>query len=881
MAHFITSKEVYLPAVDQIGGKGRTLLFLGSKGYYIPFTIVLSTTFFQSWMDQLKAAPEWEDYLQPGEDGEYVSESKIKNIARSFDFSEGQDKTLSEIRRYLREEGVSLFAVRSSSPEEDLESASFAGIYETVLGVTDESLGEAIKTCFASALDERVAAYKMEHGYDVSEPKIAVIIQKQVVSDVSGVAFSLNPVTNCYDEVVINANFGLGDTVVDGTVTPDHFVVDKVSEMILEKVVGKKDIARYVKADGGTETSTPSAPTEFSLTDDQVLAIASLANRIEAEGGKPVDIEWTYEKGQLYLLQARPITGYYQLPPDMLTRPGEKKKMYLDALLTEQGLVENLSPMGEGIFDLMAIAMLTTIGGDPVLAQKEGGLAFSSAGRIYADIGGMMKLTGKKTIIGTYGAVDVIGAKILENMDLKEYDPGGLLPPKIVLWNTIKMAFGGLPMFINAIRADRNPAKYLEILLEENKKLEQDLKAEYKKELPFDVFSRSVMEKTIEYMNFIALPTLMASERARSGIKKQFKDEPKEIRDQVIHIEQAFPNNVTIEMGLLLYELSQSPEVQETGTSDEFVQKLGSQQYSSEFMGKWGEFIDRYGHRYPKEIDVSTPRYREKPGEVFTLLKTMGTTSDSELTPRGIFEQGAVRRQETVKVLEDVLQTKGKKQVRSFQKKYAILKAFAAYREIPKYYIILAIDYIRCRVLDMAEKWVEGGRLDSVDQVFILTYDEVIKADKDPELDLHPLVAANMAYYDPFRKQLNPPVLIDSRGYIPTLPRTAASDNEFIGTPVSPGIVIGPVKILRRPDEKPILPGDILVTRATDPGWTTLFLNAGGVLLETGGPLQHGASVARESCKPCIVGLDQITSRLEDGQLVELDGSTGIVTVLN
>ena len=169
----------------------------------------------------------------------------------------GRIKRFQKSADYLREEGVSLFAVRSSSPEEDLESASFAGIYETVLGVTDESLGEAIKTCFASALDERVAAYKMEHGYDVSEPKIAVIIQKQVVSDVSGVAFSLNPVTNCYDEVVINANFGLGDTVVDGTVTPDHFVVDKVSEMILEKVAGKKDIARYMKTDGGTETSTP------------------------------------------------------------------------------------------------------------------------------------------------------------------------------------------------------------------------------------------------------------------------------------------------------------------------------------------------------------------------------------------------------------------------------------------------------------------------------------------------------------------------------------------------------------------------------------------------------------------------------------------------
>lgn len=389
------------------------------------------------------------------------------------------------------------------------------------------------------------------------------------------------------------------------------------------------------------------------------------------------------------------------------------------------------------------------------------------------------------------------------------------------------------------------------------------------------------MARTVEYMNFIALPTLMVSERARSGIKKQFKNEPQSIQDQVVFVEQAFPHNVTIEMGLLLHDLSQFPDIQETATADEFIQKLNHQQLSPEFMQKWEQFIDRYGHRYPKEIDVATPRYREKPGEIFDLLKTMENTSDPEFTPRAIFEQGTLRRQQTVKILEDVLAAKGKRQVRSFQKKYQILEAFAAYREIIKYHIILAIDYIRQRILKLAEQWVEQGRLDSVDQVFNLKYDQVVQAELDANLNLRPLIAANIEFFGQFNKQLNPPSLIDSRGFIPTLPRKQVNENELVGTPVSPGTVIGPVKILIRPDEKPILPGDILVTRATDPGWTTLFLNAGGVLLETGGTLQHGASVARESCKPCIVGIDQVTTVLEDGQMVELDGSSGIVKILN
>jgi pyruvate,water dikinase len=880
MTQFYTFNDPVLPSIEQAGGKGRSLLILHRMGFNVPPTAVLPAEFFQPWIEQLKTFSEWQTYAEITGDGIREAASAVKERSLALAFSTVQQAAITELRSYLVDEGITLMAVRSSSPEEDLAEASFAGIYETVLGVRDENLEKAIKICFASALDERVVLYKQEHGYDPFDPKIAVIIQKQITSQVSGVAFSLNPVTNSYDEVVINANFGLGDTVVDGMVTPDEFAVDKVTNTILKKEAGSKEVSRYVKNEGGTEAKIPANPADFSLSDEQILEITAIICRIESVYNKPVDIEWTYDDGQLYLLQARPITGYYQLPPNMITNPGEKKKMYLDALLTEQGLVENLSPLGEGIFDLMAIAMLTTIGGDPVLAQKEGGLAFSSGGRVYADLGGMMKLTGKKTIINTYRVVDVIGATILENMDLKAYEPDGLLPPKVVLWNTLKMAFGGLPMFVNAIKANQNPPKYLEILFEESEKLEQDLKAEYEKELPFEVFSRSAMDKTIAYMNFIALPTLMASERARSGIKKLFRDEPQEIRDQVIYIEQAFPDNVTIEMGLLLYDLSQSPEIRETGTADEFVHGLENRQFSSEFMGRWGEFVARYGHRYPKEIDVATPRYREKPGEVFALLKTMESAPDPELSPRVIFEKGALRRRETVKVLEDVLLKQGKKKLGSFQKKYAVLKAFAAYREIPKYYIILAIDYIRRMLLVMAEKWVEERRLDSVEQVFTLTYEEVIHAEKDPGLDLRALIEANAAFYGKFSKQLNPPVVIDSRGYIPTLPRIPAGEKELIGTPVSPGIVIGPVNILTRPDEKPVRPGDILVTRATDPGWTTLFLNAGGVLLETGGTLQHGASVARESCKPCIVGLDQVTSLLEDGQLVELDGTTGIVTIL-
>jgi pyruvate,water dikinase len=193
----------------------------------------------------------------------------------------------------------------------------------------------------------------------------------------------------------------------------------------------------------------------------------------------------------------------------------------------------------------------------------------------------------------------------------------------------------------------------------------------------------------------------------------------------------------------------------------------------------------------------------------------------------------------------------------------------------------MAFDYLRRRALALGRHWVEAGRLDSVDQIFDLRLEEIIRAEAEPGLDIRTLAITNHAYYAKFNPNNDPPVIIDSRGSIPKLPAKPHKENHLVGTPVSSGIVKGPVKVLRTPDEKPILPGDILVTKATDPGWTTLFINAGAVLLETGGALQHGASVAREMGKPCIVGIEDVTKALNDGQTVELDGATGIVRILS
>jgi pyruvate,water dikinase len=611
------------PTIDQIGGKGLSLIHSARSGFNVPSAVIFSTDFFTKWIEQIKSTSEWQSLTQTTGDALSTAADIVKKISQTLEFTEDQKQVLSEVREFLRSEEISLMAVRSSSPEEDLEGASFAGIYETVLGVNDSDLEEAVKTCFTSALDARVFAYKEKSGFDPYDPKIAVVLQKQIASDVSGVAFSLNPISNDYDEALINANFGLGVTVVDGTVTPDQFIVDKVTGTIVEKTAGKKDIAVYLKTNGGTETKNLADPSKICLSDEQIVAITSLVTKIETEYDKPMDIEWAYEGGTLYLLQARPITGYYKIPQEIITKSGEPRRLYFDILLTEQGIVENISPLGVGIWDLMAFGSMKEKDVKKI-TDIENGMYCAAGGRVFINFSNIFKSPVKKTVVNSINLVASRGWRILKDLDHKQYTPKKR--PKGLYMSFIKMGFAMFKKPSRILRAIRKPARYLEFYFEENKKLEADLKQFYQEncyfeDCTFKTLSTTLMRMTVDHMYKVLMPALYATMRARSKIKKMFKNEPQSVQDQLVYIENSLPHNVTIEMGLLFYELSQFPEILNTDTPIKFIQNLEQNNISSEFLKKWKNFMDRFGFRHPKEIDIATPRYSERPEEVFTMMK--------------------------------------------------------------------------------------------------------------------------------------------------------------------------------------------------------------------------------------------------------------------
>jgi pyruvate,water dikinase len=284
-----------------------------------------------------------------------------------------------------------------------------------------------------------------------------------------------------------------------------------------------------------------------------------------------------------------------------------------------------------------------------------------------------------------------------------------------------------------------------------------------------------------------------------------------------------------------------------------------------------------YGFRCPMEMDPATPRPYECPVQFFERLRAMAASTDEMHSPQAAYEQVRARRESAYTELQHIARQKGRRQARQLEKNYRIVVELGGLREMPKYCAILLTDAFRRRVLQAAQTLVEAGRLDDVHQVFDLTMADLDQALADPRLDLRALAEKNTRFLRKLDRVREFPRLIDSRGRILRLPRKPAAEGELVGEPISPGIARGPVKVLRTPDEKPLWPGEVLVTQATDPGWTPLFLNASGVILEVGGLLQHGALVAREYGKPCVAGIENVTGLLQDGQNVELDGSNGVV----
>ncbi|MHC9538723.1 MAG: PEP/pyruvate-binding domain-containing protein [Vulcanimicrobiota bacterium] len=881
----IAVKPMYLiygkeqPLLGEVGGKGHSLIKMAGSGLPVPPGFVLTTEFFKSWFDHIKKQKEWDDFLKSTPDKLSLHCQALKKLCTDLNFDDTQKLLIEES---LRETGLSgegtFFAVRSSSPEEDLEGASFAGGYETVLGVTPSRIEEAVRRSFASCLDERVFLYKKEHGFTIDDARIAIIVQQQIASEISGVGFSLNPITNCYDEAVINANWGLGETVVAGIASPDQFIVDKVDKRIIEKKVGKKETSIWLSSDGGTSEKPDERHDQLTLKDSQIVELTSILIKIEEIYEKPMDIEWAYKDGKLFMLQARPITTWIPLPEGIITAPGEPRHLYIDGTLCVQGLHEPTSVMGTEFFTGFVSGILKEAFGVDIWNSliKQKGMA--RGGRVYSDVSYVLLMQKKEKLASFFSNLDTVAAETIRNIDEDKYRAKS--SPDAIKGLGFK-AFTHMPDTIaRVMEAAILPEQLNRYYKKSTERYLLKVKADNEKNLTVKEFYEVIMKTFAHYAIHTSLPTLIASIIAKGKIRELFKDNTQEIREQVEHLDRSLPGNLTVEMGLTLYHLCEFlPD--EYGISLEVLLKgIQDRSIPGEFLHAWDEYLRLYGFRGPKEIDMAAPRFYDDPAVLLQQIISMRSLKDTDQNPVAYYERSQNERHNAYQILSKEIHKAGWEKSSEFEILYRIIQTFGGYRENHKYYLIMILDMLRKRVLNEAAKLKDGGRLDSADQVFDLTIEDLDEGIRTPSMDLRQRAAERTTYTNRIKHIKDFPHVIDSRGTILRPPRQSVKEGELQGDAISAGKVRGSVKVLHTADEKPLLPGEILVARATDPGWTPLFINAAAIVLEVGGMLQHGALVAREYGKPCVAGIENVTTLLHDGEIVEVDGSSGILRII-
>ena len=894
---FLNSKKI--PEISEVGGKGYSLIKLSSFNLNVPNGIVLTVDFFKDWINEIKNTSLYKEFLEllKNEDTSNncsiflnkIKEWCLKNLIIQKTQKEDIQNSLKNI--FPREYREILYAVRSSSPEEDLLGASFAGNYETYLGIKYDYIEKYILKSFISCLNFRVFLYKLEKGFNVSEIKIAIVIMKQINCDVSGVGFSINPINNDYDEAVITSNYGLGESVVGGIITPDEYIVDKISKNIISQKLGTKE--KIVKLNESKNETTifeqsEEKRRESSLTKELISQITEKIINIENKYKIPIDIEFGVENNILYILQARPITTYNKIPNELLTKPNEKRQLYFDATLGIQGLEKPISTLGASFFKIFAKNIGLKILGSYNFADIKKSIVDAFGGKMFMNLSNLLSKISNESVINFFSNINPIVSEILAKngekykndevcyeIDVSKIGMAWRLPIKRII-------------FCNyfAESTKDNFDYYLNEFMNTNDKyIERNLNSD----IPvLDILEKIIDEITNHFRDYIIPVMFLGMVKGYNEIRKLFseyiKNDPELNRD-FISLTKSLPF-VTILMGLDLYKLTKCLDKNEftNKTQEEFYLDYLNKKFSKDFYLDFELFMKKYGFRGEGELDIKNQRYSENPKIIINQIYSSLLMNDENNNPKKDFDDTNKKRPEIYKKLFEFSKTKGFSS--EFEQAYNNMINFFHYRESPKYYVIFIIGKMRQLILKRAKILIEKNLINDISDIFKLKIDslnEILKnTDKYTKEKIEIQIKKDNELNEIFKSWKRFPLLFDSRGRILFKEKKISKKkNELIGDTVSFGKIKGKAKVLNSVNEKIFNPGEILITKATDPGWTPLIINCSGIVLEVGGMLQHGALVSREFNKPCVVGIDNVTKIIKDGEEVEVDAIEGLVRLLD
>jgi rifampicin phosphotransferase len=871
--YILPFSQVRAADLPRVGGKGANLGEMVAAGVAVPDGFCVTTEAFDQFLAASPAAAGLMasvDALEPDDlDGVRRLGAQLREQLEATPIP---DQVAAEIRdAFEHQDHDHAWAVRSSATLEDLAEASFAGQQDTYLNVRGlDPLLDRVRACWASLFTDRAISYRRQHGFGSGVAKLSVVVQRMVQSEVSGIMFTADPLSGHRGVASIDASWGLGEALVSGIVEADNYQLERATGAMLNLRVGAKAI-EIVATTQGTEQRevSPERRAMRALNDAQLAALIELASRVEAHYGTPQDIEWCIEGGELFLVQTRPITTLFPIPAG----PDDGLHVYI-SVSHVQVMTDPISPLG-----IDTIAQLFPVGKNH--SHQPCPLIHGAGGRIYMDATpAMLRGVTRKLVPQAMTLIDKQMAELLRQVVTREGFTRGDDRTRANLWR-----FGRRLMFpvLRRVIANllwRSPTTNRAAV----ERMMQELPARWRRSLDAATdgnqrlqAARELLWTSLEKLLLGCFHVVITGMIAWKLLRKLTGDDPR-----VADLTRGLDGNVTTQMDLELGDLADVIRAH-----DALYQRLREDigaltrpgaleglDGAAQLQEGWRTFVDAYGHRAIGEIDISKIRWAEDPSSLLQALAGM-------LREPGIGSHRAQQRAATQaadQAARGLIETAGVGRRWLIRRLIPRMRAGLSVREHPKFVVMRGVFMVRRAIETIAEELVASARLDQIEDVWWLGYDDIERA-----LDgarVHDLVAARRQAYGGFAK-LRAPRVITSEGEIPRPVRSGTLPaGTFAGVSASAGIVEGIARVITDPTTEILHAGEILVAPFTDPGWTPLFIHASALVMEVGGLMTHGSVVAREYGIPAVVGVDDATRVITNGQRIRVDGDSGLVTIL-
>ena len=758
-----------------------------------------------------------------------------------------------------------LCAVRSSATAEDLGAASFAGQHGTYYYVDREHLLTKVKQCWASLWSPEAMSYRATHGIADASVAMAVLVQEMIPAEIAGVAFTANPVTAARDEVVIESSWGMGAAIVDGRVTPDHYVVERDGMTLREKRIAEKRLMVSPNLEAGQHARLQETPNEMrrkeTLSLEMIRAIAQWSLKAEVHFGKAQDVEWAISEGRFYLLQSRPITvmGREDIGAGVTGKHLLFKPIF-------ENFTDPVTPLTQDLFEVYPMPGMRFI-----------------RGWLYIDIDHLRRLLPFKVGDQDFAEYLYSGSRDPPNWPLSL----AKLPLALIVALMSYLVFAVLYARSGSLpddAMDRHRATCRNMEQDQKFTLEETLARLWMFSTLFEPIGDFVLLLNLSSFRFAIWMGILRSllQRWAPGISGEARTVLASGTEGVL----------SAEMGRGIWALAQEARKSARVRAiffaerpDQTLAALSREPEARSFLDKLRYFLAINGHRAIKELELRSVRWEEDPSVVLGMVRNYVLVEAEPVIheKRSAEARAALLRELQATLGELPFEKPLGLRLRMIRHAAERVGYFMKMRENSRFYHIMGPGTVRKKVLKIETELMRDAKLKCKDDIFFLRFPEIaaLQSGALGWLDVEDRIRERRIEHIRLTKMGPPKTIGIALRVVQAAPHAALQGLLLTGQGASPGVFEGRARVILDPSiDAAIEPGEILIAPYTDPAWTPLFLTAGAAVVEVGSYLSHAGTVAREFGMPCVVDVAGATRRIHTGDRIAVDGERGSVRIL-